>query len=139
MRITRYTEYSLRVLIYLGLHQDRLCSIAEIAASYRISESHLTKVVQALSRQGFIKTSRGRNGGLRLARAPDAISLADVIRRNEDGLQSPDCGNCPLVPSCKLTGILARGLRAFLQVFEDYTVADIITPGVPLRSLLLGN
>jgi Rrf2 family nitric oxide-sensitive transcriptional repressor len=139
MRITRYTEYSLRVLLYLGLHQDRLCLIAEIATAYRISESHLTKVVQSLGKQGFIETSRGRNGGLRLARAPETICLADVLRHTEDGLQSPDCAECPLIPACKLRGMLSRALRAFLQVFEEYTVADIITPGAPLRGLLIDH
>ncbi len=139
MRITRYTEYSLRVLLYLGLHQGRLCSIAEIAGAYRISESHLTKVVQSLGKQGFIDTLRGRNGGLRLARAPEAISLADVIRHTEGGLQSLDCADCPLVPACKLSGMLRRALHAFLEVFEEYTVADIITPGAPLRGLLIDN
>lgn len=136
MRITRYTEYSLRVLLYLGLHRERLCSIAEIAAAYRISQSHLTKVVQSLGKQGFIETLRGRNGGLRLARAPEAISLAEVIRLNEGGLQSPDCDACPVVSACTLTGVLTRALRAFVQVFEDYTLADIIVSGDSLRALL---
>jgi Rrf2 family nitric oxide-sensitive transcriptional repressor len=136
MRLTRYTEYSLRILLYLGLRQDRLCSIAEIAAAYRISESHLTKVVQALGRQGFIDTQRGRGGGLRLARPPEAISLAEVVRLNESGLKNPDCSDCPLVPACKLTGILNQALRAFVQVFEDYTLSDILGPGDRLLALL---
>jgi Rrf2 family nitric oxide-sensitive transcriptional repressor len=136
VRLTRYTEYSLRVLLYLGLRRDRLCSISEIATAYRISESHLTKVVQGLGRQGFIETQRGRGGGLRLAKPPEAIPLADVIRRNESGLENPDCANCPLVPACRLTGILNQALRAFVQVFEAYTLADILGPGDRMLALL---
>ena len=136
MRLTRYTEYSLRALLYLGLHQDRLCSIAEIAASYRISESHLKKVVHALGKHGFIETLRGRRSGLRLARAPEAISLGEVIRLTEGGLQSPNCAECPLVPACILSGVLARALQAFLRVFDECTVADLLVPGDSLRMLI---
>jgi Rrf2 family nitric oxide-sensitive transcriptional repressor len=136
MRLTRYTEYSLRVLLYLGLNRDRLCSVAEIAESYRISRSHLTKVVHALGKHGFIETHRGRNGGLRLAHLPGAISLGQVVRHTEGGLQSPDCAACRLVSACRLTGVLGRAMQAFMQVFDDYTVADLITPGDTLRALL---
>jgi len=136
MRLTRYSEFSLRVLLYLGLHQDRRCSIAEIAASYRISESHLNKVVHMLGKLGFIETLRGRNGGLKLARAPADISLGEVIRHTEGGLQTPDCAECPVLSACTLTGVLGRALRAFLQVFDEYTVADIIASPDGLRDLL---
>ena len=136
MRLTLYSEYSLRVLLYLGLHRERLCSIAEIASAYGISDSHLTKVVHALGKDGFIKTVRGRRGGMRLAHAPEAISLGEVIRRTEGGLQSPGCDACPLVSACTLTGVLERAYGAFLQVFDAYTVADITISGDVLRGLL---
>lgn len=139
MRLTRYSEYSLRVLLYLGLHQERRCSIAEIAAAYGISESHLNKVVHMLGRVGFVDTQRGRNGGLRLARPAEAISLGEVLRYTEGGLKSPDCEACPVVSACSLTGILGRALRAFMQVFDEYTVADIVASPQELRRLLKGS
>ena len=136
MRLTLYTDYSLRVLLYLGLHPGRLCSIAEIARGYKISESHLTKVVHALGKQAVIETLRGRGGWIRLARPPEAIRLGEVVRQTEGGLQSPDCASCPLSPGCVLTGVLHKAMRAFFAVFDDYTVADLIVPERGLQALL---
>ena len=136
MRLTHYSEYSLRVMMYLGLNSDRICSIAEIAQAYRISENHLTKVVHALGKQGLIETLRGRGGGLRLARAPDTISLGEVVRHAEGALQKPDCEKCPAVSACVLTGVFNRAFGAFLDVFDQYTVADMIRPGARLKALL---
>lgn len=136
MRLTHYSEYSLRVLMYLALHPERLCSIAEIAQAYRISENHLTKVAHALGKQGLVETLRGRGGGLRLARPPEAISLGEVVRQAEGALQAPDCRQCPAVSACTLTNVFNRAFDAFLAVFDAYTVADIIRPGDRLRALL---
>ena len=136
MRLTHYSEYSLRVLMYLGLHTDRICSIAEIAQASRISESHLTKIVHALGKEGLVETLRGRGGGLRLARPAAAISLGEVVRHAEGVLQKPDCAECPAVPACSLTGVFNRAFDAFLGVFDQYTVADMIRPGARLRALL---
>src|SRR3546814_19212295 len=101
MRLTRYTDYSLRVLIHLALNDDRLCSIGEIARAYDVSHNHLMKVVNALAHDGFVETVRGRMGGMRLARAADTISVGEVVRRTEAGFQRADCPGCPLTPACR--------------------------------------
>lgn len=135
MRLTLYTDFSLRVLIHLALHRERLCSIREISNSYAISHNHLTKVVKGLVDDGFIETIRGRSGGLRLARAPDKITVGQVIRHTEEGLQLADCPDCVLSPACGLTGVLAKGVEAMLAVFDGYTVEDLLTDKVVLRRL----
>jgi Rrf2 family nitric oxide-sensitive transcriptional repressor len=137
MRLTFHAEYSLRVLMYLALKPERLCSIAEIAAAYRISENHLTKVVHALGKQGFIETLRGRAGGLKLALPPATILLGDVLRRIEGEFEGPDCQACPALPACGLTGVFGRAYEAFLGVFNQYTVADTVKDEARLKPLLL--
>lgn len=136
MKITRYTEYALRVLLYLGLHEDRLCSVSEIAERYDISRSHLTKVVNMLGHLGVIETHRGRNGGLRLARKPVEISLGEVVRHTEGEMQMPDCPACRIKTACRLPGVLGKAAEAFLAVFDDYTVADVLKDGASLKRLL---
>lgn len=137
MKLTRYTDYALRVLMHLALRQDRLSSISEIARAHRISENHLTKVVHHLGKLGLATTVRGRGGGLRLARPADEIRVGEVIRLTEDGMDLLDCGSCLLAPACALTGALAEALDAFLRVLDGYTIADLIRPGDRLRALLL--
>ena len=131
MRLTHYTDFSLRVLTYLGLRPERLCTISEIAEAYGISRNHLMKVVHELGRAGFIDTVRGRNGGLRLARMPSAIRIGDVVRRMEDDFDIVACfgagtGGCVIAPDCRLAGMLGEALQAFLGVLDGYTLADLI-------------
>lgn len=125
MKLTRYSDYALRVLTYLASHDDRLCSIREIAERYRISENHLMKVVHDLGRSGFIATSRGRGGGVKLARPASEIRVGDVVRHTEDSFDLVDCGNCLIAPACGATAILAEATRAFLGVLDRYTLTDI--------------
>lgn len=139
MRLTRYTDYSLRVLIHLALHDDRLCSIAEIARTYDISHNHLMKVVNALARDGFVETVRGRSGGMRLARSADDIRVGEVIRRTEEGFQLADCSGCSLAPACGLTGVLAEAMAAMLSVFDAYTITDLLTDKEAMRRLIAGD
>ena len=136
MKLTRYTDYSLRVLIHLALHEDGLCSIGEIARTYDISHNHLMKVVVALGRDGFVETVRGRAGGIRLGRPAATITVGEVVRRTEEGFELAECSGCMLSPACGLTGILAQGMAAMLQVFDSYTVADILTDKAMLRRLI---
>ncbi|HEX7853282.1 MAG TPA: Rrf2 family transcriptional regulator [Sphingobium sp.] len=136
MRLTRYTDYSLRVLIHLALNDDRLCSISEIAGAYEISHNHLMKVVQALAHERFIETIRGRGGGMRLARPAAEIGVGEVIRRTEEGFQLADCPGCTLSPVCGLTGILAKGAQAMLDVFDAYTIADLLTDRATMRRMM---
>lgn len=148
LRLTVYADYSLRVLTYLGLRADRLCTIGEIADAYGISHNHLMKVVHQLGRFGFVETVRGRSGGLRLARAPEAIRGGDVVRRMEGDFEIVDCfaggtahgggnggssggesrphGGCVIAPSCRLAGVLDEALHAFLAVLDRYTLADLL-------------
>jgi Rrf2 family nitric oxide-sensitive transcriptional repressor len=129
MRLTRYTDYALRTLIYLGVHEPRQSSIAEIARAYGISENHLTKVVHQLGRLGLIRTIRGRGGGLRLARPPAEIVVGAVVRQTEEDLALVECfggGACAITPSCRLKRALGEALAAFLEVLDGVTLADLV-------------
>lgn len=137
MKLTLFTDYSLRVLLYLGAHPGRLCSIAEVARGYRISQNHLMKVVNQLVREGYVESVRGRSGGVRLGRPPEAINLGAVVRVTEDGFDLVDCGGCIVAPACGVTGVLGEALAAFLAVLDRYTLADMLTPQLRLRELLL--
>ncbi|WP_232627873.1 Rrf2 family transcriptional regulator [Methylobacterium sp. Leaf118] len=129
MRLTRYTDYALRTLIYVALHEPRQSSIPAIARAYGISESHLTKVVHQLGRIGLVHTIRGRGGGLRLGRPPEEIVVGAVVRATEDDLALVECfsgGACAITPSCRLRRVLGEALAAFLGVLDRYTLADLL-------------
>jgi Rrf2 family nitric oxide-sensitive transcriptional repressor len=136
VRLTRYTDYSLRVLIHLAINDDRLCSIGEISRTYDVSHNHLMKVVNALSRDGFIETVRGRTGGMRLARPANEITVGEVVRRTEEGFQLADCSGCALSPVCGLTGVLAEAMQAMMTVFDSYKVSDLLTDREAMRRLM---
>ena len=126
MRLTRYSDYAMRVLLYLGRQPDRLCSIAEIAKAYGISQNHLMKVVNDLVNAGYLASVRGRHGGIRLALAADRINLGALIRHTEDDFDLVGCGSCIIAPACGLTVILDDALRAFLAVLDSHTLADVL-------------
>lgn len=126
MRLTRYTDYAMRVLLYLGAHPDRLCSIAAVSRAYGISQNHLMKVVNDLVNAGYLESVRGRFGGIRLARAPADINVGEVVRHTEDGFDLVDCGSCIVAPACGLTGALHEALAAFMAVLDGYTLADLL-------------
>lgn len=141
MRLTTYSDYALRVLMYLALKSDGLSTIAEIAASYKVSEAHLMKVVHQLGVAGYIETVRGRGGGLRLAKPVEAIGLAEVIRMTEPDMAIVSClkplnAPCMINPSCVLKRALERAQQAFMEVLEGYTLADLVVPRGRLSSLL---
>jgi Rrf2 family nitric oxide-sensitive transcriptional repressor len=135
MRLTTYTDYTLRVLMYLASHPGRTATVAEIAAVYGISAAHLNKVVQGAAEAGEVETLRGRNGGIRLGRLPEAINLADVVRRTEPDMQLAPCfadgGTCVLTRCCLLQAALGRAARAFMAELGRTTLADLIGPGGP--------
>ena len=130
MHITRYTDYSLRVLIYLAAEGDRLATIQEIADSYQISKNHLMKVVHQLNKKGYIETVRGKNGGMRLHMAPEEINIGILIRETEQDLNIVECFSsknaCKITPVCGLKGMFNEALKAFLEVLDKYTLADVI-------------
>jgi len=134
MHITRYTDYSLRVLIFIALKKDELATIKEISDSYSISKSHLMKVVQELSNKGYLEAIRGKNGGLRLNGKPEDINLGHLIRDTEQDLALVECFNaepslnkgCLISPACELKLIFAKALESFFSVLDQYTLADLI-------------
>ena len=136
MRLTRYTDYALRVLTYLGAQPDRVCSIAEIARAYGVSQNHLMKVAHDLGKAGYIEGVRGRTGGIRLARPPEKINVGTVVRRMEDGFVLVDCDTCAIAPACDLTRVLDEALAAFMAVLDRYTLADLLKRQTKLLRLL---
>ncbi|HEY1071566.1 Rrf2 family transcriptional regulator [Brevundimonas sp.] len=135
MRLTRYTDYAMRVLLYLGARQERLCSIAEIASAYDISQNHLMKVVSDLVNAGYLVSVRGRAGGIRLARPPAEINIGAIVRHTEDGFDLVDCGSCVIAPACGLTGALAQALRAFMAVLDGYTLENLLNKRLDMAGL----
>ena len=136
MRLTRYSDYAMRVLLHLGAEPDRLSSVGEIADAYRISRNHLTKVVHGLAKAGYIDSVRGRAGGIRLARPAAQINLGAVLRLTEEGFDLVDCGSCLIAPACGLTAVVNEALSAFLAVFDSYSLADILGRRDQLRTIL---
>jgi Rrf2 family nitric oxide-sensitive transcriptional repressor len=137
VQLTLFTDYSIRVLLYLGARPERLCSIGEVARAYAVSHNHLMKVVNKLAREGYVESVRGRAGGIRLGRVPAAINLGALVRDTEDGFELVDCTRCAVAPACRVTGVLGEALAAFLAVLDRYTLADMLTPHLRLRELLL--
>ncbi len=132
MRLTAMTDYALRLLMYLGMNPDRLCTSAEIARAYDISEAHLNKITHQLGQQGWISTVRGKGGGMRLALAPEAIGLGALVRRVEPDFALVEClgaaNACKLTGYCRLTGILNGALNDFLARLDRHTLADLLAP-----------
>ena len=132
MRITRYTDYALRVLMYLGLKQQEWVTIREIADHYGISKNHLMKVVQQLGADGYLQSVPGKGGGVRLQAAAERINIGRLVRRFEQDSALVDCfassSNCVISPACQLKQALARALEAFFSVLDEYTLADLL-PG----------
>jgi len=132
MRLTSYTDYALRALIYLAVKDD-LATITEIAERYAISRNHLVKIVHDLGRRGYLRTVRGKHGGIRLARRPPEINLGQVVRDMEPDMALVECfdagsGGCRIESACVLRRSLDRALDAFLRELDGYTLADLAHP-----------
>jgi Rrf2 family transcriptional regulator, nitric oxide-sensitive transcriptional repressor len=141
VRLTVYTDYSLRVLMFLALKGDGLATIAEIAKAYGISKNHLMKVAYQLGLAGYVETVRGKGGGMRLAWRPQDIVLGEVVRRTEPDMElvpcfAPDDASCVILPNCALRGALSGARDAFLAALDGHTLADLVRPRAPLRRLL---
>jgi Rrf2 family nitric oxide-sensitive transcriptional repressor len=130
MRLTQYSGYGLRALIYVGLKGEQLSTIAEIAEAHGISRNHLMKVVQQMAAEGFVYSRRGKNGGIRLASSADRISVGEVVRALEPSFGVADCmradRKCVLVGVCRLRAKLREASEAFLRVLDDVTLADLL-------------
>jgi len=141
MQLTLYTDYSLRVLLYLGLKSRRMATITDIAQSYGISRNHLVKVVHNLATQGFIHSTRGRGGGITLARPAAEINIGDVVRHTEVNFDLVECfdrerNTCPIAVACILKSALYEAQQAFMSVLDRYSLADVLENKDWLRSAL---
>ena len=140
MKLTRFTDYSLRVLMYLGLQQNGRVTIKEISESYEISRNHLMKVVSMLTRMGYLDARRGPGGGIALARPAIEINLADVVVDMEDDLNLVECfcdgGQCIITPVCELKQVLILSLNAYIDTLKKYTLADLLEPRDKLSKIL---
>lgn len=128
MQLTRFTDYALRALIFVGRHDDRTCTMGEIAAYFRISQEHLRKVIHKLAKSGYLDSKRGRGGGIVLGATPEQIRVGDVVLAMEEDLSIVDCDalNCILSPGCSLKVALDRGSRAFIAALNEVTLADLL-------------
>lgn len=140
MKFTRFTDYALRVLIYLGLHSDSRVTIREIAQAYDISRNHLMKVVSNLTRMGYLDARRGPGGGIALSRPPVEINLAGVIRDMEPDMSPVSCfgepGLCVIKSDCRLRDVLKEAMAAYVATLEHYTLKDLLAPRNKLINLL---
>ncbi len=140
MRLTTFTDYTLRVLIYLGAHQQQ-ASVGDIASAYGISKNHLMKVVLFLAAEGYVVTTRGKGGGVRLNLDPDRIRIGEVVRKSEADSTlvecfSPSNSNCRIENTCRLRSAFYKGQQAFYAVLDTYTLADILTNRSSLQRML---
>lgn len=131
MRLTRFTDNALRCLIFLGLEPDATPTLSEIASHMRMSEDHLTKVVQRLAQRGYVQTLRGRNGGVRLLAAPGDVRIGQVVRDCEEDLSIVPCfadtASCPISPACALAKACDEAVAAFLGALDRYTLSDLLS------------
>ncbi len=130
MQLTLYTDYSFRVLLYLGVNRGRLSTIAEIAERCSATQNHLVKVVHNLGREGYIQTMRGRTGGIKLKKEPEEITLTEIIRCTEVNLDIAEClrenNTCHITEVCTLKGIFTEAQNAFINTLDQYTLADLL-------------
>ena len=140
MRLTFSTDYALRLLMLVGLETDRLVTIEEVADRFAISKNHLMKVAYQLGQEGYLETVRGRNGGLRLGKAPDQIVVGKVVRKMEPDFAVVECenpaGSCRIAPCCTLRSAMREAVQAFLGKLDQYTLEDLLRPKLKLRQLL---
>ena len=138
MQLKRYTDYALRTLTYLGLSPDNMVAITDIAERFSVSRNHLVKVVHRLGTAGFITTIRGKGGGLKLAHEPEDIGIGNVVRIMEEDFDIVNCEDpiCPILPACTLKEVLNEATEGFLEVLDDYTLADLLNNRKKLRRRL---
>jgi len=151
MQLTLYTDYSLRVLLYLASHPNRRVTITEISEYFGVSRNHLVKVVHNLGKLQLIHTIRGKSGGLLLAVSPEDVNIADLVRQVEPHMNLLECfddvtNTCPITMQCSLKGVLFQARQGFMDVLEQYTLADMMPKSgepqeieVPISSIVLAS
>ncbi len=141
MRLTAYTNYALRTLMFAALEAPNLVRVQDVAEAHGISRTHLVKCVHQLGQWGYLVNVRGRGGGFRLARPAEAITIGEIVRRTEEGFDlvecfSPETASCPLVGRCRLSTALEKARDVFLEELDGVTIADITTNGGEVLSIL---
>ncbi len=141
MRLTRQTNYAVRILMYCAANEGSLSQIPEIAKAYNLSDAFLFKILRPITQHGFVESVRGRNGGIRLARPAESIRLSEVVKVTEDGFAMAECfhdedTDCPLLDHCGLSHALNEALKAFFAVLDKYTIADLAAPRSGIYELL---
>jgi len=131
MKLTSFTDYSLRLLMYVAVRNDRLVSIREVSEVFEISRNHLMKIVHGLGKGHYLETVRGKNGGFRLARAPGDINIGDLVRYTEEDMAVVECfgdenSNCKMVEHCMLAGVFHLALESFFDVLDRHSLEDLI-------------
>lgn len=141
MRLTQFSDYSLRTLLYLGVHRERLVPVVEISRAYRISYNHLVKVVRELGSLGVVEATRGRGGGLKLVADPASLRLGWLVRHTEPDMDLVECFNshtdqCPITPVCQLRTLLLEARTAFFASLDRHTLADLLSSPEQTRQLV---
>lgn len=144
MELSRFSDYSLRVLMYAAARENQKVTLGELALAYRISHHHLVKIVHYLGKMGYLSNRRGRSGGILLGRKPGEIRVGDVIRHTETHFNLAECFNpatdaCRISPTCRLKGVFHEARDAFLDVLDNYTIEDLVQNRSPLLRLLSLN
>jgi len=143
MQLTLYTDYSFRVLLYLGVNQGRLCTIAEISQRCAATQNHLVKVVHNLGREGYIQTLRGRTGGIKLKKSPEEITLTEIIRCTEVNLDIAEClrenNTCRISEVCTLKSIFDQAQKQFISTLDRYTLANLLENKEQLTAIFSDN
>lgn len=140
MQLTTFSDYALRVLIYLAMRPGEQPTIGEIAEAYGVSKNHLMKVVNRLSQESYIKATRGGKGGICLNQAADEVNIGEVLRKTEANVNLAECfgpdNRCVITPTCRLQRVLAEALNAFFSVLDDYWLSDMVSDPVATKKLL---
>jgi Rrf2 family transcriptional regulator, nitric oxide-sensitive transcriptional repressor len=142
VQLTLYTDYSLRVLVYLGMRPTQLVTITEMADAYGISRNHLVKVVHHLGQTGYVQTLRGKSGGMRLGKPAQQIVIGEVVRKTEPHMNLLECfeeqtNTCPITNVCALKGALYKARKAFVDTLDRYTLADVLGNSSQLEDILV--
>lgn len=142
MQLSLRSDYSLRVLVYLGTRPDRIVTTQEVSVAYGISKHHLVRIIQSLAEQRYIQIHAGRSGGIMLAREPQQISLGDVVRDSEPNMRLVECfdretNTCRITPCCGLKGMLREALESFITTLNRYTLADVLGRGAQAKLITL--
>lgn len=141
MKLTSFTDYSIRLLMYVAINKDDLVSVKEVAGVFNISKNHLMKIVHELGKEGYLETVRGKNGGFRIGKPPKDINMGKLVRFTEDDLNVVECfneetNNCKIVNHCMFAGVLQMALDAFFDVLDGHNLDDLIEDKIFIASLL---